>query len=172
MLLSGGKTCYFGPAAGAKPYFDSIGHIMPIQINPAEFLLDLVNVDFSLDQTTANADLHKIHRAWLQSNEAVALRRQLDAGVHHDGGDGEKMLRHTELSRSSKMLVPLTLLHRSWIKSYRDVIAYGVRIAMYTCLAIMMGTVWLRLSHKQEDIQPYINAIVWPRTPFNPPSNH
>ena len=33
-----------------------------------------------------------------------------------------------------------------------------------TCsgLAVMMGTVWLRLETKQEDIQPFINAIVSP----------
>lgn len=54
---------------------------------------------------------------------------------------------------------PLVLLHRSWIKSYRDVIAYGIRIAMYLGLAILMGTVFLRFKTEQQYIQPYINAI-------------
>ena len=54
----------------------------------------------------------------------------------------------------------MTLVHRSFVKSYRDVVAYGIRIAMYTGLAIMMGTVWLRLHTEQADIQPFINAIV------------
>jgi hypothetical protein len=31
---------------------------------------------------------------------------------------------------------------------------------MYTGLAIMMGTVWLRLKGDQADIQPLENAIV------------
>jgi hypothetical protein len=31
---------------------------------------------------------------------------------------------------------------------------------MYVGLAIMMGTVWLRLHNDQDDIQPYINAVV------------
>jgi ABC-type multidrug transport system permease subunit len=53
----------------------------------------------------------------------------------------------------------LTLIHRNLIKSYRDIIAYTIRLAMYVCLGILMGTVWLRLSPDQKNIQPIINAI-------------
>lgn len=54
---------------------------------------------------------------------------------------------------------PAVLLHRSFIKSYRDVMAYGIRIAMYFGLAILMGTVFLRFNTQQEYIQPFTNAI-------------
>jgi ABC-type multidrug transport system permease subunit len=37
--------------------------------------------------------------------------------------------------------------------------AYGIRIAMYLGLAILMGTVFLRLKTEQAYIQPLINAI-------------
>ena len=53
-----------------------------------------------------------------------------------------------------------TLLHRSSVKGYRDLTAYWIRVAMYMGLAILMGTVWLRLSTNQAHIQPFINAIV------------
>ena len=46
----------------------------------------------------------------------------------------------------------MALIHRSFIKSYRDIIAYGIRIAMYMGLAVMMGTVWLRLNPNAEPI--------------------
>ena len=62
----------------------------------------------------------------------------------------------------------LALLHRSFIKSNRDVVAYGVRIAMYLGLAVMMGTVWLRLETSQDHIQPFINAIVSERDTVKP----
>lgn len=55
--------------------------------------------------------------------------------------------------------IVFTLIHRSFIKSYRDIVAYGLRIAMYLGLAIMMGTVWLRLSASQSNIQSFTNAI-------------
>jgi hypothetical protein len=56
-------------------------------------------------------------------------------------------------------MVPFTLIHRSFIKSYRDVVAYGIRVAMYMGLAIMMGTVWLRLEPDQGNINSFTNAI-------------
>jgi hypothetical protein len=52
------------------------------------------------------------------------------------------------------------LMRRAIVKSYRDVFTYGVRYAMYLGLAIMMGTVWLRLKTTEAYIQSFINAIV------------
>lgn len=63
-------------------------------------------------------------------------------------------------SRTGGISIVMALIHRSFIKSNRDVVAYGIRIVMYLGLAIMMGTVWLRLHTDQEYIQPFINAIV------------
>jgi ABC-type tungstate transport system substrate-binding protein len=37
---------------------------------------------------------------------------------------------------------------------------YGKHFLMFVGLAIMMGTVWLRLPTTQSSIQPFINAIV------------
>jgi ABC-type multidrug transport system permease subunit len=51
------------------------------------------------------------------------------------------------------------LIHRNFIKSYRDIIAYGIRIGMYMGLAVMMGTVWLRLEASQDNLQAFTNAI-------------
>ncbi|KAI3118642.1 hypothetical protein CBS147326_9936 [Penicillium roqueforti] len=45
------------------------------------------------------------------------------------------------------------------VANYCDVVAYGICIVMYLGLAIMMGTVWLRLYTTQDYIQPFINAI-------------
>ena len=97
-------------------------------------------------------------------------------------GDREVLHETAEKKPSPPSLV-MTLLHRSFIKSYRDVVAYGIRFAMYfgkqprgggsfalecwvptanpcvTGLAVMMGTVWLRLSAEQASIIPFTNAI-------------
>lgn len=36
-----------------------------------------------------------------------------------------------DLTRPSSFRITAALLHRSFIKSYRDVVAYGIRIVMY-----------------------------------------
>jgi len=90
--------------------------------NPAEFLLDLTNVDFASDRAAADKKLDEIHTAWSQK-----------AATPQEGGDEEKPagVKMPELSRKSKVMIPFTLLYRNFIKSYRDVFAYGIRIAMY-----------------------------------------
>ena len=59
MLLSGGREAFCGASRDAIGYFEGIGHAMPRHTNPAEFLLDLVNADF-----TPKAEVDKILDAW------------------------------------------------------------------------------------------------------------
>lgn len=181
LLLSQGKTCYYGPVQNLKQYFEDTGFRMPLQINPAEFTLDLTNSDFWRDREAGQLQLEKIHNNWDVSSDATSLK---DAVLHVEEVNEtcNSVVLVDESQLTNKWLVPITLLHRSFIKSYRDVVVYGIRIAMYmgnfylassraglnvAGLAIMMGTVWLRLRTDQEDIQPFINAIV----SINPMSN-
>lgn len=159
LLLSGGRTQYFGPLRAVGAYYESIGRPIPLHTNPAEFLLDQVNTDFASDSDEAQCEVQGLHRAWLSS----PLAEQLSSIVAHCEAQQRGSSIGAAAVAGRKPGFPslvLTLLHRSFIKSYRDVVAYGVRMAMYLCLAVMMGTVWVRLKTEQEYIQPYINAIV------------
>jgi ABC-type multidrug transport system ATPase subunit len=138
MLLSVGKTCYFGPTADVQSYFAAISHPMPLHINPAEFLLDLVNVDFAKNRDVAMRGLDGIHEAWARSTEFGGIKSKTPEELQNGGTSEKAILLGSELDGQSKLLLPLTLLHRNFIKSYRDVIAYGIRMAMYMGLAIMM----------------------------------
>ncbi|PGH06287.1 hypothetical protein GX51_02484 [Blastomyces parvus] len=156
MIISAGRTCYFGPSSEMKPYLDRTGYRMPLQMNPAEFVLDLVNTDFASDQESAEEQLSQIFTNWENSDEASAL----DTEVAKAAGQAEKHeICASSLRGAGAFSTLFNLLHRSFIKSYRDVFAYGVRIIMYLGLAIMVGTVWLRLGSGQENIQPFINAV-------------
>lgn len=148
-----------------------------MNVNPAEFILDIVSTDFSRDEEdgiygertnsnqptrTATERLDYIQKGWQESEQA----RITDTKAAHppDGQDAEMKMKllveDVASSRPAWYRIVFALLHRSFIKSNRDVVAYGIRIAMYLGLAIMMGTVWLRLHESQEYIQPFINAIV------------
>ena len=134
------------------------GSPMPLFINPAEFLLEITSSDFAGGDDQAQARLDKIHADWKASKEASAIRTAIPEEA---GEDKEKFALPTNfIEHASASQVVVTLLYRSFIKSYRDVVAYGIRFAMYFGLAIMMGTVWLRLPPTQTSIQPFINAIV------------
>ncbi|KAA6412381.1 MAG: abc transporter [Lasallia pustulata] len=154
-LLSAGKLCYAGPVTEIPAYFQSIGFPMPLQINPAEWLLDLVNVDFARGDAAADERLATISAAWGRSPKSLDMISAANSTPNQE----YEALRVDGRSGTTQLFIPITLLHRNFIKSYRDVVTYGIRFAMYTGLAIMMGTVWLRLGTTQENIQPFVNAI-------------
>ncbi|KAF2250137.1 ATP-binding cassette transporter-like protein [Trematosphaeria pertusa] len=157
LLLSRGKTVYNGAVRGVRDYFASLGHSMPLYMNPAEYILQLVNTDFSRDQEESDDKLAHLHSSWQRSTKAAAATSEIRSCV----SDLSACAVLSDLTHDSanKFLIPLTLIHRSFIKSYRDIVAYGIRIAMYMGLAIMMGTVWLRLDPVQSNINAFTNAI-------------
>ncbi|KAL2140645.1 hypothetical protein VTI28DRAFT_3541 [Corynascus sepedonium] len=160
LLMSRGKTHYFGPTGAVAAYYASIGHSLPVHVNPAEFLLEMVNTDFEEDQEAATQRLDKLQHAWATSSGARELSGALAAA--QEKGSGGASIELDAIERGPGLLrVVLTLMHRSFVKSYRDVVVYGVRLAMYTGLAIMIGTVWLRLDATQESIIPFMNAIFY-----------
>ncbi len=113
----------------------------------------MINTDLDKDGEI-RARTNKICEGWAIS----AQRANLDTSV----SKSRQLQQAASSFKSEKPAAwqtPIVLLQRSWIKSYRDVIAYGIRIAMYLGLAILMGTVFLRFKTEQQYIQPYINAI-------------
>ena len=155
-LLSLGRTCYFGSIQDAPAYFSRIGFPIAAATNPAEHLLDLINID--LDRNgEVRARTQQVIDAWNASPERQALDSAIESATH--APSSRPSLAKLKLPQPRLWSVPLTLLHRAWIKSYRDVVAYAIRIVMYLGLGILMGTVFLRLKTDQADIQPFINAI-------------
>ena len=125
-------------------------------MNPAEFLLDLISTDFGRTDMAQEDGVEQIVSAWNNSAERNALLQVLNGTATGP----ENLIGASQQRRPNPMVILGTLLYRAFLKSYRDVLVYGVRLAMYMGLAIMMGTVWLRLKSQQEYIQPFINAIV------------
>jgi hypothetical protein len=130
---------------------------MPSRINPAEFILDLTNVDFGSDKQACQERIGQIQNSWTSSPAALAeaTRRRMSSG------GGSLTDSENEAFGRRIMTTIWILLHRSWIKSRRDAVVYGVRFAMYLGLAIIMGTVWLRLPPIQSSIQPFANCILF-----------
>ncbi|KAG5665211.1 hypothetical protein KAF25_009336 [Fusarium avenaceum] len=155
LLLSSGKTHYFGAVADVATYYAESGFPLPQYVNPAEHLLEMVNIDFAQNRDTASQNLETLQTSWQNSRQASQINNAIKTAESSGGDWGVEGID----KRPNMPSLTLTLLHRSFIKSYRDVVVYGIRLAMYLGLAIMMGTVWVRLDPAQESIQPFINAI-------------
>jgi ABC-type multidrug transport system ATPase subunit len=130
LLLSEGKTHFFGPVSGVGAHYASLGQEMPLHVNPAEFLLEMVNIDFARHRdASAGVRLKELQQGWAASAAARELADAV-AETERRGAGGEVVVETAEKKPSLPSLV-VTLLHRSFVKSYRDVVVYGIRLAMY-----------------------------------------
>ena len=159
LLLSRGQVAYNGQVADLQDHFRRFDLPIPQFMNPAEFVLDFLNTDFARDEVEVASQLHLVQSSWLGSDVAKKAQKELDdARACRELDDDIGAERRKEWGMTT-VAVPMTLIQRSFIKSYRDIIAYQIRIVMYLGLALMMGTVWLRLEPTQDNIQSFINAI-------------
>jgi hypothetical protein len=101
---------------------------MSEQMNPAEFVLDLVNTDFTTDKELAQSRLLEFHSKWDSSSKSSSVNSEIERIISaHEKQD----LPTEHLQRVNFFSVVLSLLHRLFIKSYRDIVAYEIRVAMY-----------------------------------------
>mmetsp|Transcript_4213 Transcript_4213/g.4173 ORF Transcript_4213/g.4173 Transcript_4213/m.4173 type:complete len:627 (-) Transcript_4213:2886-4766(-) len=175
MFLSKGKPIYNGRVSEIPDYFKSIHYEIPTYHNPSEFILDLINTDFSnstpSDEESVIGDKEMIVRDLVNKWRKVEERQKAQqADESYSNFQSEKSL---QIDKNESLLPCIRfknilvresnrtgiLLQILLIKSRRDVLAYYVRIIMYLGLAILMGTVWLRLDNSQDNIQPFTNAI-------------
>ncbi|KAG2733514.1 hypothetical protein G9P44_003039 [Scheffersomyces stipitis] len=158
LFLSRGKTVYNDRVDKLVKYFESIGFSIPAYINPSEFVLDLINTDFSSsviddDRQDVLSILVDKWNSHVTPIEAVGAFEQMKS----DDVIDERYQQSTSFQK--EVLNTRVLLQRLLIKARRDIFTYYVRLFMYLGLAILMGTVWLRLGNGQKNIQPFINAI-------------
>jgi ABC-type multidrug transport system ATPase subunit len=164
LLLSEGMPCFSGKTRDVKSYFDDIGFPMPNLTNPADFLLRISSIDFERDTDAARARLGNIHEAWKSNPKPASTTASSLKDLATLPDDDYYSTIEAGSGFGRFINITWTLLHRSWIKSYRDLLVYGLRFGMYLGLAIMMGTVWLRLPPTQASLQPYANCILFGST--------
>jgi hypothetical protein len=110
-------------------------------MNPAEFVLDFVNTDFAQSKEDVEQQLGEVTSSWYPSDQKKATDDELSDELVRNSMGIEIIVDTIDASRPSVMSLTATLVHRAFLKSYRDVIVYGIRVAMYLGLALLMGTV-------------------------------
>lgn len=136
-------------------YYEGIGVTIPQRVNPADFLLELVNIDFSQDINAASQSIADLQSLWQASSSAQLLCESILATDH--SSEGLSIHVDDKPSIGGQLM---TLLQRSFLKAYRDAMTYKFRLVMYMGLAILMGTIWLQLDRNQDSIQLLINALL------------
>jgi len=102
---------------------------IPQLTNPAEFLLDVCNTDFDNSVTDLGGDEGRIARldrlveAWSPKAAATEI-----TSTPFEAWEGAMS---TSGAPTSVLWQTFVLLQRLWLKSYRDLLAYWIRVIMY-----------------------------------------
>ena len=78
LLLTEGKSVYFGSAKNVLLYLDELGYSVPEHYNPADFYLDLMSVDFrSLDrEIESRIRIDHLTSQWLYNRGRFAMQEE------------------------------------------------------------------------------------------------
>ncbi|XP_047341366.1 ABC transporter G family member 7 isoform X2 [Impatiens glandulifera] len=160
VLLTEGALVYSG-AARSEPlaYFANMGYTCPDHVNPAEFLADLISIDYS------------------STDSVYSSRKRIDGLVDAFSQQIPYILYATPLTtrQRSKNVVSLRrndpnkkgnwwkqfrlLLKRAWMQASRDGSTNKVRARMSIASAIIFGSVFWRMGQSQTSIQDRMGLL-------------
>ncbi|GAV74273.1 ABC_tran domain-containing protein/ABC2_membrane domain-containing protein [Cephalotus follicularis] len=154
VLLTEGALVYAGPARDEPlAYFSKFGYFCPDHENPAEFLADLISVDYRSAESVSSS------------------QKRIDALVESFSQDASTVLYATALIRKENYKNSLAfskkaigkkkgswwrqfwlLLKRAWMQASRDAPTNKVRAGMSIASAIIFGSVFWRMGRSQTSI--------------------
>lgn len=132
MVLSDGRVCYAGPAQDSIQYFEDIGRPMPAHMNPAEYMLDIVNRDF-----TDPAEVDALIEEWANRGLIIHPPQLLPEPRSFEG---------VSLWRQS-----MTQLRRQTILSIRDPTIYFGRAIMFLFSTVFFAVVYIKCRDRTQD---------------------
>jgi ABC-type multidrug transport system ATPase subunit len=132
MILSEGRTCYFGPVIASESYFTTMGYPTPKLQNPIEHYLDVTSAN-----ATAAADYYDTSPLASANNSEIArLKGQQYSAVRYS----ENIVERPWYDQIK--LVGARCLQRYW----RNPSTSWGRLFMFTCLALIFGGLFFSVS--------------------------
>ncbi|KAL7684802.1 putative AAA+ ATPase domain, pigment precursor permease/Protein ATP-binding cassette sub-family G [Plasmopara halstedii] len=155
IILSAGQTVYCGPRATIIPHFASHGYDCPHYMNPAEYFISLVNTDFD-----DHAEVSKLIYLYTQST----ANKHVQDAINRDRTNLTH-LPNIQKRPPSALRQFNVLMHRNMINNIRNPGIYWIRLFMYFCLSLMVGTMYLSSNNdlSEEDLVPmlfYVQAFL------------
>jgi|TARA_B110000967_G_scaffold207351_1_gene256462 ABC-type multidrug transport system ATPase subunit len=142
LLTEGGRVAYCGPVEGVLGYFQALGHTCPTHHNPAEFLIDLVAVDFDGTPEQNKADVKRVDALvamWEKTDVSKKQAAMPDALPQNDSNNLETNNISNSVSVVSKPKQFLLLVGRAWRQTKREWWVNSVRLLASAGLAAAFG---------------------------------
>lgn len=161
VLVTDGSLVYAGLARDEPlVYFEKLGYPCPDHVNPAEFLADLISVDYSSSDT--------VHSSQKRIDGLVEIfSRQTDTFLYATPlmssdkfMDGMKFGRRKAIKKKGGWWRQFRLLlRRAWMQASRDGPTNKVRARMSIASAVIFGSVFWRMGRSQTSIQDRLGLL-------------
>ncbi|UJR07235.1 hypothetical protein I4U23_011523 [Adineta vaga] len=153
ILLADGKTIFMGKPSNALSYFATMGYESPIQYNPADYVMDLVNQDMKIRE--------ELKQAYIQ-NQIISKDNQGNQYLISEPSGNESDLTNPDnidlLVNKNEGKWPigflsqvLILFHRSFRMTANKQFTL-LNIGQALILAIMTGLCWLQMDFSEDTI--------------------
>ncbi|KAI3956344.1 hypothetical protein MKW92_008376 [Papaver armeniacum] len=161
LLLAEGALVYAGPAHNEPvSYFSKFGYPCPDHVNPAEFLADLISVDYTSTESVyfSRKRIDGLVEAFVRNSSTIIYKTPLP---------------RTEACKTNKIACRKSvvkrkggwwrqfrlLLKRAWMQASRDGPTNKVRARMSVASAIIFGSVFWRMGRSQTSIQDRMGLL-------------
>lgn len=163
LLLSEGRTVYFGPASEAISYFDKLRFPSPESFNPSDFFLDLVSVDprsrdlenDSVARIQYLADSYEEHAV----DEKLHPTKYDDSFVVHSGdadGAGAGSSKEFERGWINEFRI---LASRAVRITSRAMVTNGVRLFQTVFFSLVLGLIWLNNGRDEDETAARLSLL-------------
>ncbi|XP_057734528.1 ABC transporter G family member 7 [Arachis stenosperma] len=163
VLLTEGSLVYAGPAHDEPlAYFSKFGYHCPDHVNPAEFLADLISVDYSSADSvySSRKRIDGLVESFSQRLSTSFIIYATPITVDELSKSRKKISRRTIVQKKGGWWKQFwLLLRRAWMQASRDVPTNKVRARMSIASAIIFGSVFWRMGNSQTSIQDRMGLL-------------
>ncbi|KAK9116165.1 hypothetical protein Sjap_015112 [Stephania japonica] len=161
LLLAEGSIVYAGPAKEEPlTYFSKFGYLCPDHVNPAEFLADLISIDYSSADSvyTSQKRINGLVEAFQRNTSLILYVTPLvkEMGFKKRIAVSRNSLAEKKGSWWSQFWL---LLRRAWMQASRDGPTNKVRARMSIASAVIFGSVFWRMGRSQTSIQDRMGLL-------------
>ncbi len=158
LLLSKGSALYSGRSVGCLPYFENLGYILPLFVNPAEFLIDLAAIDTRSPEAeeSSTTRVQGLIQAFETSTENSGLHAvEEKTSMGPIGSVLEKsMQHHATLGHQIKVLTG-----RTFLVTFRDPMGIAGSMLEAITMAVITGWIFLQLDGSLSGIRSREGAL-------------
>lgn len=167
LLLSEGRTMYFGSAVGnSVEHFTSLGYKCPSTFNPADFFLDLLSPDNRTPELeeSSSAIIKNVGNMWLKTGapaSASALANLLKAqeAASSNGRPAVRTLQESKIDFVKTRRNLVLLAWRAWIEQSRDIATMAIKL-IFTCFfSLVVGGIYSNIGNSQQSIQNRVGLL-------------